>query len=417
MKKILLLTTFFVFLVSCKKDPLKTYTYLVDVIRSEEINKGQLAERLKLNNPAMIAVLPDKKLRVVALRYRTVDPQGNPVEASGTVTYASNLTDYNEKGAILGVHFTIGANAQAPSENMATHEALFALMGYVVAAPDYIGYGLTKNLPHSYHHYENTGRASTDLLFAAKEFFASESRRFPRKLTIMGYSEGGYASLACQKYLESNYVGWVDISHVYAGAGAYDLSASYDYFIKTGYSSQGGTIPMLMLGLDYGDNLQMDKSKLFLEPLLSKYPEWIYSKKYSTDEISEFIHYTDITKFLAPEVFMPNDPNTILLRASLAKNSVVDWTPIAPITLLHGTDDTIVPYVNSEKAYESFSKKGCNVELIPIKNKDHKPAGNDFYLHCMLAMLRTNTKSVSSDAEYVELVKFLETTNEPIFNL
>lgn len=391
---------------ACKKEPLTEFVYFDSIISETNLNKNDLLIKLKMNpNSAVGQLLPNKILKSVSIRYRTTDPQGNPILASGLITYPTVMPDYQEMGAILAVHFTMGANYEVPSQKQASHESLFALFGYAVIAPDYIGYGETKDKPHPYHHAENTGTVSTDLLFAAKEYFASLNHRFPRNLTIMGYSEGGYASIACLKYIEENYPGWFHLKHVYAGAGAYDLEGSYEEFIKTQYSSQPVTIPILMLGLNYGDNLNMEMKKLFREPLLSQYPEWILSKKYTTDEVSEKIGETDITKFLAPEAFDKTDPNTIIFRESLKRNSVIHWKPETPITLLHGSDDTIVPFMNTEHAYESFSKQGCKVTMHVIKGKDHKPAGNDFYTYCMLKML-TSSKNV----EHAALASYLESS-------
>lgn len=402
-------------LVSCKKEPLKDFYYLDRVISETQINKSELLTKLGMDpNSAVGKVLPDKVLKVVSLRYKTTDPKGKTIMASGIVTFPAVMPSYKEMGSVLGVHFTLGADRQAPSQRMASHESLFALFGYMVVAPDYVGYGASKTTVHPYHHYQYTSQASIDMLLAAKEYMASQSHRFPKNLTIMGYSEGGYASLACLKMIEDKYENWFKVREVFAGAGAYDLSASYEDFMKTFYSSQAATIPMLMLGLNYGDDLKLDLTKLFKKRLLDNYEKWILSKEYTTDQISDSIGSTDIREFLAPEVFDPNNENTKRFVESLAKNSVVRWRPNAKITLLHGTDDTIVPYVNTVNAYNSFKAQGCNVTLHPIPGKDHKPAGNDFYLYCMLKLI----SSTKGDGQYAELTSLLENNmTENLFNL
>ncbi len=368
---------------SCKKEPYTDTQIFEKVLKSETIDKKELLKRIKVNNTLVEQILPNKKIKVVAISYNTTNNNGEDILASGLIIYPAVNSALNESGSIIGLHYTIGADYQAPSMALAAHEALFALFGYVVIMPDYFGYGLTKDLPHPYLHYQSTGRAAADMYFAAQEYFGIINRRFPKETSILGYSQGGYSSLATQKYLEENYPNWVKIKQVFAGAGAYDLEASYTEFVKTNLSTQPVTIPMLVIGLDSGDNLNLDYTQLFREPLLSKYKEWILSKKYTTDQVSDMIGTNVIDKIFAPQVYDVNNVNTKKFLQSLKDNSVVDWIPKAKLVLLHGTDDTIVPFVNTESAYKSFKNKGCDISLVKINGKDHKPAGNDFYLYCL----------------------------------
>lgn len=96
---------------------------------------------------------------------------------------------------------------------------------------------------------------------------------------------------------------------------------------------------------------------------------------------------------MAPQAFDTNNLNTKKFRKALRNNSLIvygkitNWVPKAKITLLHATADTIVPYENTESAYQAFLMAGCNVSKVDIKNKDHKEAGQDFYTYVMLHLL------------------------------
>ena len=211
----------------------------------------------------------------------------------------------------------------------------------------------------------------------------------------MGYSQGGQASLAFLKFVETTplYQDAFVIDQVFAGGGAYDLIKSYDTFVAKDYSSQPVTIPLLVLGQNYGDSLDLDLSQMFAEPLLSHYEDWILSKKYTTDEVSAMMGETKLTRIMAPQAFDTTNPNTRKFRRALRNNSLIvygkitNWVPKAKITLLHATADTIVPYENTESAYQAFLMSGCNVSKVDIKNKDHKEAGQDFYTYVMLHLL------------------------------
>jgi predicted esterase len=396
MKKILLYCLVIVAFFSCKKEPLDEFIILERVEKVEVMDKYTLAARLKQNpNSTLYKALPNKKIKIVSLVYNTIDPRGEPILASGSIFFPSADTDYDRLGTILGVHYTYGADYEVPSQKMAVTEGLFSLFGYVVVAPDYIGYGASKDKVHPYYDVETTGQAAADMLLAAKEYFASISRRMSHKITVMGYSQGGQASLSFLRFVETKplYQDAFVIDQVFAGGGAYDLIRSYDTFVKKDYSSQPVTIPLLVLGLDYGENLNLDLKQMFAEPLYSNYKEWIISKKYTTDEVTAMMGETKLTKIMAKEAFDTLNPNTMKFRQALRKNSLIvygkitNWVPKAKITLLHASDDTIVPYENTDSTYKAFMAAGCNVTKHDIPGKDHKEAGQDFYTYCMTHLL------------------------------
>ena len=264
----LVLITFF----SCKKAPLEEFLFLERVEKVEVMDKYTLASRLKQSpTSTLYKALPNKKIKVVTIVYNTLGPDGEPILASGAIFFPAADLDYERLGTILALHYTYGSNAEVPSEKMAVTEGLFSLFGYVVVAPDYIGYGASKDKVHPYYDVKSTGQVSADMLLAAKEYFASISRKVSHKVTVMGYSQGGQASLAFLKFVETEelYQDAFVIDQVFAGGGAYDLIKSYDTFVKKDYSSQPVTIPLLVLGLNYGDSPNLDISKMFAQPLLS----------------------------------------------------------------------------------------------------------------------------------------------------
>jgi len=396
MKKLLIYGLLIFTLYSCKKEPLEDFVFLERVDKVEIIDKYTQATRIKQDpNSTLYKALPNKKIKIVSIVYNTTDPRGRPILATGAIFFPSVDVDYERLGTILALHYTLGANYEVPSQKMAVTEGLFSLFGYIVVAPDYIGYGASKDTVHPYYDVGSTGQVSADMLLAAKEYFASISRKVAHKVTVMGYSQGGQASLAFLKFVETTplYQDAFVIDQVFAGGGAYDLIKSYDTFVSKNYSSQPVTIPLLVLGMNYGDSLNLDLKQMFAEPLLSKYKEWILSKKYTTDEVTAMMNETKLTKILAPQAFDTLNPNTKKFRGALRNNSLIiygkvtNWVPKAKVTLLHATDDTIVPYENTLSAYEAFLMAGCDVKKVDIPNKDHKEAGQDFYTYVMLHLL------------------------------
>jgi len=95
-------------------------------------------------------------IRAYRLTYRTHTPDGQETTASGAVlvpvaTTALQVLSY-QHGTLLP-----SSEGQAPSyyaqgSDVWSVVSVLASTGYVVSAPDYLGYGASKALPHPYEH-------------------------------------------------------------------------------------------------------------------------------------------------------------------------------------------------------------------------------------------------------------------------
>ncbi len=359
--------------------------YFVEKTHESQISTSMMTDWM----PALKAMFflirfPAKKLAVDAITYNTVDPFGFPVVASGTITYP---LDTDIRGVILSQHFTITSNNEAPSVSMITAESLLGFTAYALVQTDYIGYGATKDMPHPYLHAQSSAQQGVDMLLAAREYMSSIGKDINKPTYAVGYSQGAGAVLAFQKMVEEEYSDIVKLQKVYAGAGIYDLEASFDQYLETDFTGYPCSIPYSILGLNYGDNLGLDLTQLFKEPLLSNYEEWYHSKNYNSSEINRFLgNDTRISSYLQDNMFDKNNPEVKKLSESFKKNSLIDWTPQTELLLFHSTDDTYVHYANSESAYNTFLSKGCDVELVTTTG-DHAESIIPFYFTLIRELL------------------------------
>ena len=67
--------------------------------------------------------------------YQSIDTEGNPITLSGKVMLPANG---NFKRFILVSHYTVGSNAEAPS-NCFSLEGVLVPLGYCIIVPDYLG--------------------------------------------------------------------------------------------------------------------------------------------------------------------------------------------------------------------------------------------------------------------------------------
>ncbi|MDL2221998.1 lipase family protein [Parabacteroides sp. OttesenSCG-928-N08] len=352
--------------------------YFRSVTHAKQFDRSTLISQLGGDfEENIIALLPDRKIKVDAITYRSQQPNGSEVEASGIIAYPESG---EIRGVVVGQHYTYTANWEVPTSTMATIETALALFGYAVIVPDYIGFGSTRELPHPYLSAENTGRVTVDMVFAAREYLATKDISLDQPLYVVGYSQGGHSALAFAKMVESRYSEEISLKKVFAGGGPYDLPALFDKMVVDDYSYYPCSVPMTVLGLSYGDVAYFDLSQLFQEKLLANYKNWYYSKEYSTGQLNKLIGTTKISNFMHANLFVnqPSDEVAKLYK-SLCRNSVIDWTPRVPIHLVHGEEDLNVDFVCAQNAYDSFKARGCNVKLDRVK-LDHYDTAISFFL-------------------------------------
>ncbi|MDR0995058.1 MAG: lipase family protein [Tannerella sp.] len=324
-------------------------------------------------------------LRIDAIRYHTVDPaSGDSIIASGIISYPQ---DGRIKGLVLAEHPTICSNEEAPSVAMQATSSFCSIFRYAVVSPDYIGYGASADRIHPYMHLESTARASIDMLFAAREYMKGIGLPLPDSIFIVGYSQGGQAALAVQKVAEESYADAIPIKKVMAGGGPYDLSVIFDALNQSPKAAFSPTTAMAIIGLNDGDRLNLDYRTLFREPLLSHYKEWLLSKQYTLSQIEDSVGKATNADMLAPLFFEASgDAVPEALRYSMEQNSLIAWTPKAPLLLVHGTKDELVPILCAQRAYDSFTARGADVSFEKVA-ADHRGAAIPFFLDVIASLV------------------------------
>jgi acetyl esterase/lipase len=144
----------------------------------------------------------DVDLRYVL--YMTRDPAGVQATASTGVLVPSGADPSctGQRPVVLYAHGTTFtqtknlANVSSDSEG-ALLMAMFAAQGFIVVAPNYLGYDRSSL---DYHPYVNAEAQAVDMidgLRAAKTHIAAESAtKASAQLLISGYSEGGHVAMA-----------------------------------------------------------------------------------------------------------------------------------------------------------------------------------------------------------------------------
>jgi len=241
--------------------------------------------------------------------------------------------------------------------------SVLASTGYVVSAPDYLGYGASKALPHPYEHAASLASTSADMLRAAREFCQQQNVLVNQKNFLLGYSEGGYATMALHKLLEEKYAATLPVTASAPGAGAYHKTAFARYILQS-------TQPLNFLSTYVWVLRTYDRVYGLNRPY-----SFYYQEPYATQLAANPFAAVPGQQ---SQLFASSFRNAVLtgsdapLAAALADNDIYDWQPKAPLALFHGTADDYVPFFNSQDAYDAMQKRGATqVELHPIAGGDH----------------------------------------------
>jgi len=372
------------FLTACDKDnppaPEENKYLLTDSLITS-ITKESIVQTATASDPVLggfLKLYVKNGVKAYRITYKTKNTDGTEIIASGALILPST----DQPVSMISVqHGTISNDSDAPSYFKSTSEgasfgSLFGSLGYIIAYPDYIGYGASKAYPHPYEHRASLASASLDMLRAAKEFLRGQSEvKWDEKLYVAGYSEGGYATMSLQKKIEEEASAEFNLKASSCGAGAYDKTAFMKHVINNttlGVAAYNKLYLWVMLTYDRLYKLNKPASYYFQEP-------------YAAGITSSSVNYPIAKSFnlVLNDSFkkLLNDGADTGFINAIADNDVYNWKPKTPTRLFHGNEDPLVFYFNSVNAYTAMKKLGAaDVELITVDKGTHSSSINSFLL-------------------------------------
>ncbi|HEY5913930.1 MAG TPA: lipase family protein [Verrucomicrobiae bacterium] len=323
---------------------------------------------------AGISLTPQYNVREYKVVYETITALGARTIASGAL-----LLPENPGRALPFVsyqHGTITQTNAAPSSmdlySEVTIGIAFASNGYAAAVPDYLGLGASPGL-HPYHHARSEATACIDMLRAARTVCANNGVALTNRLFLCGYSQGGHATMALLREMETYHTNEFAVAACAPMAGAYDLSGvTTDDFLSGRAEPNPYYFLYLLAAYEEVYSFAPSLADLLAAPYSTTLPPLIYGNA-SGSQINAAMP-ADPTQILKPEYLAafrvnPRHP----LRLALVDNDLYRWTPRAPLRLYHCAADRDVVIANSEVAYASFQALGATqVQLIdPLPTADH----------------------------------------------
>jgi hypothetical protein len=320
-------------------------------------------------------------VEIFRVKYKTAY-KGETITASGLVVLPKTT---DEVGMTSFQHGTIVAQSEAPS-TLASDDrelilyAALSSTGFIAVIPDYIGFGESKLYFHPYYVEEATSAAIIDNLKAAKELAAEKKIKFNSRLFLAGYSQGGYATMAAHKSIETTPLSGFDLIASFPASGGYDVKGMQEYFFDQQTYDQPYYIAYVALSYKsfYGWNESVI-SQFFKEPFASKIPSLFNGTNEAgtinsglTNNIPELINDNILSN-------IDSDSQYAFLINAFNENSLLDWKPSVKMFMYHGDADITVPYQNSVDTYNSFIDAGASPNTVSFRTLEGATHGTGIY--------------------------------------
>lgn len=303
--------------------------------------------------------------------YWTQAPDERVVRASGLLAIPKNRAAL--RGVVSWQHGTASLRSGAPSSLDAANgllpAAFFAGHGYLLLAPDYLGYGESEE-PHSYYHTASMAKVVVDLLSATKTVLSQNGIDWPGPVFLSGFSQGGHASMAAQRLLERSPVAGIRVTASAPVAAAVDLATIGIPAALEG-RSRFGSLYVAWIAVSYARDYGEPIESLLREPWSSTVAE-LFDGHHDGDSIVAALP-SDPKALLTDEVrhAIENDGDHWFLDR-LTENGLLDWTPETPIRIYYGDQDVDVTPDQAARMQRLAKERGADVVAVSVGDVDHE---------------------------------------------
>ncbi|NOY37484.1 MAG: alpha/beta hydrolase [Chlorobi bacterium] len=309
---------------------------------------------------------------VYSITYYTLNPKGDLVPATGALF----IPEVDDAMPVMSIqHGTETKKSMVSSVNplITTGEGMVGLvtgsLGYITCIPDYLGLGGSSGL-HPYLHAATLSANVVDFLVAARESLQEKSVATTGELYLTGYSEGGYVTMAAHRELQNHYPAEFPVTASVPMAGPYDLKGTIDTVLsRPGYPNPAFIAYFL---LAYNQIYRWNRlGDIFKSPYETLVPQ-LFDGNHTSGQIADALPNT--LSELIQDDFIAGylDGSDQELMEAVKENTLLGWAPLAPVLMIHGTEDEIVPYQNMITARDDMLKNGAaHVETREIPGGSH----------------------------------------------
>ena len=338
--------------------------------------------------------------------YTTKDIEGAQDTASGLLVIPQQedvsfpLVSYS--------HGTSGDRFDVPGYLSFEHNlpAIYASMGVVCIAADYLGLGNSRGI-HPYVHADSEAWVSYDMMLAIKDYLPSAlDVKLNEQLYITGYSQGGHAAMAFHRLLETETE--IAVKAAFPMSGPYSISTGMRDLLL---SDQEYELPSYLAATAvsyqavYGNLYPNDDINQFFKAPFADIISKLVTEESNLSTINQELVSTLIANeggIFPKKMIFDNIVEDVLadenhaVNIALRDNDVYDWTPLADTRLLYCSGDEQVAFQNSliaeAKMLDNGAKFVSAIELGPTSNHNEcvTPAATDFVFYLLFNATTTS---------------------------
>lgn len=271
--------------------------------------------------------------------------------------------------------------------------AAIASTGYAVAMADYEGMG-DNNSTQPYVHGTTLAQQVVGMLRASRDIIggtagsSSSPCSWNSQLFLIGYSEGGYVTMTATRELQLYHASEFTVTASAPLSGPHDLSGVMRGVMLSNSTSKAPYfLPFLLTGYNYASRGTLFSPASVLTPPYNATIPPLFDGNSPSDKISEamgmgfspvslIVPKSVLTQPFIDQLTLDTSPVVAFLKENDSYrlpgqvNSV--WVPTVSMRMYHHKSDDLVPYGNSQAAFNAFSTagaknhtlRGTGVELV-----------------------------------------------------
>jgi len=335
-----------------------------------ERDKESIVENISIIDAKQLAKYDVSYYRVV---YRT-EYMGRGIDASGLLLIPKDVWDCRLIGYFHGTNIPIGlagVNKQIPSYYRGERENFievrnvglcWASAGYAVFMPDYIGYGVSKDVEHPYNYYPEMFKSNIDGLLAVKSFLIEKGYASCDKLFLAGWSQGAGASLSAHKYIEESYTGEFTVMASSNVAGPYNFAGFMDDIVERQNESTDimNILSWSAYALNKYSGLNIPADQVFAYPVYDQ----ISALNTPSKKPAEVFNSLFLSK-------LNGSDEDRFKKVALANSFHKGWEPQGAIFFHHCGGDKVVPIFNTEDAFKGLRRNNLVIYTYIINGGSH----------------------------------------------
>jgi hypothetical protein len=263
--------------------------------------------------------------------------------------------------------------------------AAIASTGYAVAMADYEGMGDNKST-QPYVHGTTLALQVIGMLRASRDIIgaASGSSNSPcswnSQLFLLGYSEGGYVTMTTTRELQLNHPLEFTVTASAPLSGPHDLSGVMRGAMLSNSTSKAPYyLPFLLTSYHYAsEGTLFSPSSVLTSPYNTTIAP-LFDGNSPADKIDEamgmgfsplnlIVPKSILTQLFIGQLSLDTSPEVAFLKENDSYRMPGEvnsaWVPTVPMRMYHHRSDDLVPYGNSQVAFDAFSTAGAKKHAL-----------------------------------------------------